>query len=460
MLKQRLRMRNLIVLLVFASLPAWGQLPFFSDDDERPSLAPLLRDVVPAVVNIAVESRVEPQRNPLFDDPFFDRFFRFPEEQQPIPRRSAGSGVIIDADGGYILTNHHVIENAEEIEVTLSDRRRFDATLIGSDEGTDIALLQIEADGLTALEVGDAEALEVGDFVIAIGNPFGLGQTVTSGIVSALSRTGLNIEGPEGFEDFIQTDASINPGNSGGALIDLDGKLVGINTAIVSPAGGNVGIGFAIPTSMAAVVVAQLLEYGEVQRGRLGIYIQDLTPELAEALNLDVDRGAIVTQVDPGSPAERAGIRVEDVITELNGVPIEGSADLRNRVGLVRVGEEVELEVIRDGERERITATVGETTSAALPAGGQTIERLDGAEFANLGRDHPRFGQLEGVVVTRVAPNSAAARNGLREGDIITAVNRESISTVRELAQAIEDATGAIALNIVRDDTRLFIVIQ
>lgn len=457
------QLRNLLFLQLLVGTAALAQLPAFGGNDGRPSLAPLLRQVTPAVVNIAVVSQTEVRRNPLFDDPFFDRFFRRPDQpEQPetIPRQSAGSGVIIDAEQGYVLTNHHVIENADEIVVTLQDRRRFDATLIGSDEGTDIALLRIEADRLTALEIGDADELEVGDFVIAIGNPFGLGQTVTSGIVSALGRTGLGIEG---YEDFIQTDASINPGNSGGALIDLDGRLVGINTAIVSPGagGGNVGIGFAIPTSMAEEVVAQILEYGEVQRGRLGIFIQDLTPELAEALDLDIENGALVTQVEAGSAAERAGIQAGDVVTEFNGEPVEGSADLRNRVALVRVGTEVDLVVVRDGERERVTATIGVADGVDLSSlDGETIERLEGAEFGNLAPGHPQYGEVEGVLVTAVETLSSAARNGLREGDIITAVNRVPVSTVAELADAIGETTGAIALNIVRDNARLFIVIQ
>jgi serine protease DegQ len=382
-------------------------------------------------------------------------------EQQPerfVPRQSAGSGVIIDADAGYVLTNHHVVENADQIIVTLADRRRLEAELIGSDEGTDIALLRVEADDLTALEFGDSESLEVGDFVVAIGNPFGLGQTVTSGIVSALGRSGLNIEG---YEDFIQTDASINPGNSGGALIDLDGKLVGINTAIIAPSGGNVGIGFAVPTSMVAGVMEQLLEYGEVRRGRLGIMIQDVTPDLAEALDLGVASGAVVTQVEPESPAEQAGLQAGDVIVEFNGQPVEGSADLRNKVGLVRLGASADIELIRDGRRQRLQATIGRASGLpASAAGGATIEKLQGAEFRNLDSSHPQFGDVEGVLVVSVEQGSPAWRNGLRQGDIITAVNRSTVSTVGELSSAVGAAESAIALNIIRDEARLFIVIQ
>jgi serine protease DegQ len=397
------------------------------------------------------------QPNPLFDDPFFRRFFEMPDQQQrSVPRQSAGSGVIIDAERGYVLTNHHVVAQADEIAVTLNDRRRFDAELIGSDPGTDIALLRIDADDLTGLPIGDSDGLEVGDFVLAIGNPFGLGQTVTSGIVSALGRSGLNAEG---YEDFIQTDASINPGNSGGALIDLDGRLVGINTAIVSPAGGNVGIGFAVPVNMATEVTAQILEYGEVKRGRLGIFIQDLTPDLAEALELDVRSGAVVTQVEPGSAAERAGLKAGDVITTLDGRGVVGSSDLRARVGLVRAGESVDITYIRDGRTEQVVATIGET-AAETPVGGRTIEKLQGAQFSNLDRSHPQYGNVSGVVVAQVELGSPAARNGLREGDVITAVNRQVVDDVDALSAAIADATGAIALNVLRDNARLFIVIQ
>jgi len=466
----------LALVLVHSSAP--GQIPF--PEGEKPSLAPLLRGVTPAVVNIAVVGRTTVTSNPFFDDPLFRRFFDFPGQQRSIPRQSAGSGVIIDADEGYVLTNHHVIENADEIVVTLSDRRTFEAELVGSDSETDVALLRIEADELTAIELGDSESLEVGDFVLAIGNPFGLGQTVTSGIVSALGRTGLGIVGrndpPEQFEDrfggsnqpaiqggyeyFIQTDASINPGNSGGALIDLDGRLVGINTAIVSPAGGNVGIGFAVPISMASSVAGQLLEFGEIQRGRLGILIQDVTPELAEALDLGVDRGAVVTQVEPGSAAERAGLRAGDVITELDGEPVDGSADLRNRVGLVRIGTEVELELIRDGRRETVRASVGGVSGNTSSVEGQTIDRLRGAEFSNLDPSHPRYGTITGVLVASVAQGSAAARSGLVTGDIILAVNRRSVSSVEDLSEAILEARSAIALSVLRDNSRLFIVIQ
>ena len=392
----------------------------------------------------------------MLSDPFFGRFFDFPQEPQYVPQQSAGSGVIIDAEAGYVLTNHHVIDGADVVRVTLSDKRQVEAEIIGSDAGTDIALLRIEADDLTDVELGDSDALEVGDFVVAIGNPFGLGQTVTSGIVSALGRNGLNADG---YEDFIQTDASINPGNSGGALINLDGQLVGINTAIIAPGGGNIGIGFAVPTNMAREVKNQLLEHGEVRRGRLGILIQDLTPAIADALELDAAQGAVVTQVEPDSPAERAGLEPGDVIIEIDGAAVEGSSDLRNKVGLMRLGSTAELVYLRNGIRESVEATIGRASGLTADA-GQTIEKLQGAEFRALDSTHPQYGRVQGVLVSLVDQGSPAARNGLRAGDVITAVNRRPVQTVEQLSQAIRQASGAMALNVVRNNMRLFIVIQ
>ena len=457
------------MLTALVATSAWAQLPAVGG--QKPTLAPMLKRVTPGVVNISVTSHAPAAANPLLQDPFFRRFFNIPEGQQPrsIPQQAAGSGVIIDADHGYVLTNNHVIENADQIVVTLADRRRFTAKLLGTDKDTDIALLQIDGKGLTQVEMGDSSKLQVGDYVVAIGNPFALGQTVTAGIVSALGRTGLGIEGPEGYEDFIQTDASINPGNSGGALVDLDGKLVGINTAIVSPGGGegNIGIGFAVPINMAEQVADQLREHGEVRRGRLGITIQDVTPDLAAALQLQANEGAIVTQVLPNSGASRAGIKTGDVITELNGVPVKGSSDLRNKVGLEPAGTDVSIAFLRDGRRQVVKAKVeapsgnasANEESSSGNAGG-TIEKLEGAEFANLDSSNPQYGKVSGVVVAQVEPGSPAAFNGLQEGDIITAVNRRPVTTVDQLSKAINSATPPFALNVVRGDGRLFIVIR
>lgn len=444
----------LVLLALAGNAPAQWPLPL--RENGRPTLAPLLEEVTPAVVNISVTGKARMQRNPLYDDPFFRRFFNLPEQGPVVPRQSVGSGVIIDARKGFVLSNHHVVADADQITVTLQDRRQFAAELVGSDEGTDIALLKIDADSLKALEFGDSRSLKVGDFVVAIGNPFGLGQTVTSGIVSAIGRSGLNIEG---YEDFIQTDASINPGNSGGALIDLDGRLIGINTAIIAPAGGNVGIGFAIPTHMVRAVMEQLLEYGEVRRGRLGVMIQDVTPDLAKALDLETSEGAVVTQVEADSPAETAGLKAGDVVIAVDGEPVSGSAALRNRIGLMRVGEKVSISILRDGKRRTIEAEIGKAGQAVL-AGGQSMPKLTGAEFRNLDTNHPRYGEVKGVLVAQVDQGSPAWRNGLRNGDIILAVNRQRVTTVDELSAALQQTGEAVALNILRGDAQLFLVIQ
>ena len=427
--------------------------------DGVPTLAPLLRDVTPAVVNISVATMVPQRYNPLFRDPFFRRFFDLPEDAPARRRQSAGSGVIVDADRGYVLSNHHVVAKAESVTVTLKDNRRFEAEILGSDPGTDIALLRIEADGLASLPIGDSDALEVGDFVIAIGNPFGLGQTVTSGIVSALGRSGINVEG---YEDFIQTDASINPGNSGGALVNLHGELVGINTAIIGPSGGNVGIGFAVPVSIATAVMDQLARHGEMQRGRIGVMIQDLTPDLAEALGLDSDHGALVSRVESGSPAEAAGVQAGDVIVAVGVSKVESSRDLRNSIGLVRVGEEIEIEVERERERRRLrlAVRVGDVQGGALADAMEVPPALEGATLRDLERGDPAHGRIEGVIAAEVEPGSRAARNGIRPGDVIVAVNRRRVRNAEELESAFEQAGRVLALNIVRGNGQLFIVIR
>src|SRR5579871_1246715 len=331
-----------LAVLACASLQcAAGALP--ADVRSLPTLAPMLSQVTPAVVNIAVAQSSPATSNPLLRDPVFRRFFGIPDTQGE-PESSAGSGVIIDAKGGLVVTNHHVVENAQDIVITLKDRRQLKAELIGTDPATDIALLRVRADRLTALRMGDSDGLSVGDFVVAIGNPFGIGQTVTSGIVSALGRSGLGIEG---YEDFIQTDASINPGNSGGALVNLRGELIGINTAILGPTQGNVGIGFAIPVSMVNAVTQQLLRTGEVRRGRVGLTTSDVTPDLARALGTRYTEGALVARVEPGSPAQRGGLRSGDLIIAVNGAPIHNAAELKNRVGLAQIGDTVQLTVER-----------------------------------------------------------------------------------------------------------------
>ena len=454
----------LSAFLLFGHGPAAvAQDKNFQAGAERPGVSAMLQEVTPAVVNISVTGSVEVQQNPLLNDPFFRRFFDIPENMpQSRPFQSAGSGVIIDAAKGYVLTNHHVVNEADSIEITLQDRRRVQAKLIGSDAGTDIALLQVEAGNLKAIPLSDSDTLRVGDFVVAIGNPFGIGQTVTTGIVSALDRSG--IAPGEGYEDFIQTDASINPGNSGGALVDYNGRLVGINSAIIAPAGGNVGIGFAVPINMAMSVVNQLVEFGEVRRGRLGVTIQDVTPDVVEALDLNVAAGAIVSSVAPDSAAAEAGIEPGDIIVAVNDSAIVDGADLRNTIGLLREGTDVKLEIVRDGQRRTVEAAVGAAPSEGETASAEPSEAdnaLSGALLGEIPRDHPSYGQVSGVLVAQVEQGSRAAANGLEPGDIVTAVNRRPVNSVAALQEALQQNTGgAVALNVVRGNSEMFMIVR
>jgi len=420
-----------------------------------PTLAPMLVEVTPAVVNISIQSRAAIEENPLFRDPFFKRFFNLPD-QPSRQERSAGSGVIVDAAQGYVLTNHHVIKNAQQVLVTLKDRRQFQAKLIGADPGTDIALLKIDAKNLQALRFGDSDALNVGDFAVAIGNPFGLGGTVTSGIISALGRSGLNIEG---YEDFIQTDASINPGNSGGALVNLRGELIGINTAIIGPSGGNVGIGFAVPSVMAKAVMNQLVKFGEVRRGRFGVNSEDITPDLAKSLNLPATEGAIINKVEANSAAEKAGIKARDVVLAVNGRAVKSSADLRNKIGLVPIGETLELRLLRNGKTHLAKAEIAKPLEA-VATGGETVPLLAGATVANIEPGQPLYGRIEGIQVTKVEPNSAAWLHGIRAGDIIIGANRKKVRNVQEFLAALQGGEGGIILNLLRGDFRLTIIIR
>ena len=439
-------------IVVSAHMP-----PPFVQGQPVPTLAPIIKRVAPAVVNISTSGHVTLQQSPFFNDPFFQQFFGMPNQPSMQQNFQAlGSGVIVNAAKGYILTNNHVIENADKITVTTYDNRSFKAKVIGRDPDTDIAVLQIKADGLTQIPLGNSESLQVGDFVIAIGNPFGLNHTVTAGIVSAKGRTQVQ-DGK--YSDFIQTDASINPGNSGGALVNLEGQMVGINTMIVTSGGsrGNLGIGFAIPINMAKSVMGQLIKYGKVERGMLGVQVQSLTPELAQALKLPQNQGAVVNQVVPGSEAAKAGIKPNDVIVSINSNPVESAADLSNTIGIMRVGTPLTLGIIRDGKNMTIQAKIGKQQSEQVASSEHP--QLRGITVSNLNESSPLYGQVKGVLVTGVDPNSESYMAGLRQGDVITAVNREAVADVAQFRKALGKTSGAVALRVRRNDQIFYIVL-
>jgi len=434
----------------YAALPSTGAV-----DSPMPSLAPMVKRVSPSVVNIATRGTVKEkqgQRNPLLDDPFFRRFFETPPDSKPRERQfqSAGSGVIVDAANGYIITNYHVVENASEITITLLDDRTFTAKVVGSDEGADLALLQAKQPNLVAMPMGDSAHLEVGDFVVAIGNPFGLQHTVTAGIVSALGRTG--ISNPEGYEDFIQTDASINPGNSGGALVNLRGELVGINSAILSGNGGNIGIGFAIPVNMVKGVMDQLIKYGQVKRGILGVSIYPVSPEIAKEYGLVESSGALVTAVAPGSSAEHAGIKTGDIITSINGVMMKRPGEVRNTIGMLRVGDKVDIGLLRDGKPQKITALIMERGETETANAADINQGLEGVELA----DAPNG---SGVLVRSVQEGSPAAAAGIRANDLIVGVGRTPVTGTKGFREAAKSA-NVLVLNIRRGSLVLLIPIR
>jgi len=449
LVKQLLLMTLLPVSLCLTPSFATG-LPTAVDGQPMPSLAPMLERSMPAIVNISTSTNIQIQENPLMQDPFFRQFFQVPNMPRQQQRNSLGSGVIIDSQQGLVLTNNHVIAKADKIKVTLQDGRQLAAQLVGADKEADVAVIKIPAENLTQIPVGDSSRLRVGDFVVAIGNPFGLGQTVTSGIVSALGRSGLGIEG---YEDFIQTDASINPGNSGGALVNLRGELIGMNTAILAPSGGNVGIGFAIPTNMAMTIKDSLVKHGEVRRGLLGVTTQDLTPELMTAFNLANKQGAAISRIETNSPAEKAGLQIGDVIVAANGQAIKDSHDIRNLVGLLQVGDNVAIDYFRGNEKKTVTATISKPELAQL-AGDKLHRSLKGTLLSAIHQD-----ELEGVAFSNIKPNSYAARVGLQTGDVIVSANRYRVRNLNELKQAI-NPTAPLLINIQRGDEGLFVVLQ
>ncbi|MFW6094195.1 MAG: Do family serine endopeptidase [Pseudomonadota bacterium] len=449
-------LRSCLLLCVMLAGNAAALPARTADGEPLPSLAPMLERTTPAVVNIATYTTVQ-VRNPLLEDPFFRRFFDVPEERGRRYRRtrSAGSGVVVDAERGYVITNNHVIHRADEITVTLSDGRTLAAELVGVDPQVDLAVLEVPPENLSEIRFADSAALRVGDFVVAIGNPFGLNQTVTSGIVSALGRSGLGIEG---YEDFIQTDASINPGNSGGALVDLAGRLVGINTAILAPGGGNVGIGFAIPANMVAAIMSQLISHGEVRRGHPGLSVQPLNVELAQAFGLERHEGVVVVEVEPDGAAARAGVRTGDVIVRIGDRRIRRITDYHSQTAVIFIGDEVAMEVLRDGERHRLELEILEDHEEKID-GARLDPRLAGTALQNF-RDREDDDPGAGVLVTKVAEDSRAWRHGLRPGDVIVAANRHPVKDLGGLREGAARAERQLLLRVYRSGRFGYVAIR
>lgn len=429
-----------------ASLPT--QVP---GQGALPSLAPMLEKVLPAVVSVQVEGTAAPTQNMPEE---LKKFFgdNAPQEQAQ-PFECLGSGVIIDAAKGYVLTNNHVISQAQKISVQLNDGREFDAKLVGSDDQSDIALLQLQNPShLTQIAIADSDKLRVGDFAVAVGNPFGLGQTATSGIISALGRSGLNLEG---LENFIQTDASINRGNSGGALLNLNGELIGINTAILAPGGGSVGIGFAIPSNMAQTLAQQLIQFGEIKRGLLGIKGMEMSADIAKAMNIDAQRGAFVSEVLPNSGSAKAGIKSGDVIVSMNGKPLSSFAELRSRIATTEPGTKVKLGLLRDGKPLDVEVTLDKSTSSTASA-DLIIPALQGASLS----DGQMKDGTKGVAVDNVDKGSPAAQVGLHKDDIIIGLNRERVRSIAELRKVLESKPAVIALNVIRGNESIYLLLR
>ena len=449
--------------LLVLSMSIWltvvlAALPVAIDGQALPSLAPMLDKATPAVVNIATRGKTK-QLSPLFNDPFFQRFFNLPGAERTRETKSLGSGVIVDAKNGYVLTNNHLIKDAFEITITLTDGREMQAEIIGSDPDTDVAVIQVKAGQLTELPMADSAKLRVGDFVVAIGNPFGLGQTVTSGIVSALGRSGLGLKS---FEDFIQTDASINVGNSGGALVNLRGEIVGINTAILNGGGassGSIGIGFAIPINMAHDIMLQLVEFGRVQRGRLGALGQDLTPELAQAFGVPLTNGFIVTQIESGSPAANAGLEVGDIITSANNKAIHSLQDMINLVSLLRMGQSMDVTLYRQGEKRRLVVVI-QPIEIAMIEGEHLLQKLMGAKIGQVSESSLKHGLVTYLQVLEIEKGSPAWQAGIREMDILHSINRQLIKTFEQALETISNHQGGMILNIQRGNRALYLVIK
>lgn len=457
MMKKSILTSLVLGLSVLASPTiAQANLPAVVEGQAVPSLAPMLEKVKPAVVSIAVEGKTKASESRRAVPEEFEFFFgpeMFRDGGAPRQFRGEGSGVIINAAKGYVVTNNHVINSADKITVKLEDGREFKAKLVGADPMSDVALIQLEnPKDLTEIKIADSDKLRVGDFTVAIGNPFGLGQTVTSGIVSALGRSTGNTD--ESYESYIQTDAAVNRGNSGGPLINLNGELIGINTAIISPSGGNAGIAFAIPSNMANNLVQQIIEFGEVKRGLLGIKGGELNADLAKAFDVNAQQGAFVSEVMADSAAAKAGLKAGDVITALNGQKIRSFAELRAKVATTGAGKEIELTYLRDGKENNVKVTL-QSDEQSKTSAKSLLPSLNGAEFANYNDKN-----IKGVEIVQVEKGSVAESRGFRKGDVIVGVNRQAVENIGELRKILDSNPSAIALNILRDGSNFYVIIQ
>lgn len=457
-------MRSISKILVLFAALFTGSVMAATSVENLPTLAPVLKKTMPAIVNVAVQGYIQvgPGANNDADDDEDGPQIK-PPAGMPKPRKfqSIGSGVIVDPKNGIIITNDHVVRNATVVTITLNDGRRLNAKIIGGDSETDLAVLKVKANNLKSLPIGDSDKAEVGDFVVAIGNPFGLNsfgnsQSATFGIISALKRSDLNIEG---VENFIQTDAAINPGNSGGALVNSKGELIGINTAILSPFGGNVGIGFAIPINMAREVAEQIIKFGSVHRGLMGIFVQPLTPELAQALGYGENiQGALVSQVNENSPAEKAGLKSGDIITKINNTPITQASQVKTTISLLRVGSEAKLSVLREGKEQTLVAQVTDVKQheQKLQANNPF---LFGLALKNFEQDSPLHGNVIGVQIVGASENSAGWRAGLRPGDVIISANKQTVKSVHDLQKAAHSSKEKLLVQVLRGPGALYLLI-
>ena len=462
-MKQRIKEMNKLIKTILVSTILLSSSVFSNNSklfsSGVPSLAPMLENVTPAVVNIYTISESE-QRNQLIDDPFLRKFFNIPNQQKSRKknRSGLGSGVIINSKKGYVITNNHVIAKAKDIKVKLHDGREFKAKLVGADPASDIAIIQIKPENLTAIKFSNSEKLRVGDFVVAIGNPFGIGQTVTSGIVSALGRSGLGIEA---YENFIQTDASINPGNSGGALVNLRGELVGINTAIIGSRGasaGSVGIGLAIPVNMALDITDQLLKYGEVKRGYLGVSAQNLTDDLSKAFGVETNRGAIITRVQKDSPADLSGIKVGDVVTKINNKAIENAASMRNKIGLLKINSTITLQINRKGKVLTKKVRIVEPDTAKIK-NLKLNPRLSGVIFGDIKKNMPEYGKVNGIKIMKMRKDSKAFSVGIRPNDIVLSINNIPVQSLKDL-EIVANNNDELVLHVQRQNRTAFILLK